>query len=142
MQKRVADDIAEQIRIELTRGSGRGLQDLKAVKDPHKFAKNRDRHSNEIGFRQDLCRSPGLMKIVLDSGTNQHVAIGSNFHLAFAHPWVAISFISSIVNFGSRRCARQPRKSVMAPSCATALTTIRPSGNLSASIFSPGLTPR
>src|ERR1700758_2560978 len=82
------------------------------------------------------------MKIVLNSGTNEHVAIGGNFHLAFAHPCLAISFISSIVNFGARRCARQPRKSVMAPSCATALTTIRPSGNLSASIFSPGLTPR
>jgi hypothetical protein len=31
VQKRVADDIAEQIRIELTCGNGRGLQNLKAV---------------------------------------------------------------------------------------------------------------
>src|SRR5215813_11303924 len=82
------------------------------------------------------------MKIVLNSGANEHVAIGGNFHLAFAHPWVASSLISSIVNFGPRRCAKQPTKSLIAPSCVTALTTIRPSGNLSASTFSPGLTPR
>src|SRR5690242_20451654 len=112
-----------------------------STKHPHKFTENRNWHSDEIGLCQDLCRSPSLMKVVLNRGANEYVAIGGNFHFTFAHPWLAISLISSIVNFGPRRCARQPKKSAMAPSCVIALTTIRPSGNLSASTFSPGLTP-
>src|SRR5947209_13606745 len=59
-----------------------------------------------------------------------------------AHALAAISLISSILSPSLVRCDRQPMKSPMAPSCAAALTRSRPSGNLSASIFSPGLTPR
>ena len=37
-----------------------------STKHPHKFTENRNWLSNEIDLRQDLRRSPSLMKIVLN----------------------------------------------------------------------------
>jgi len=111
-------------------------------KHPHKFAGNRNRHGNKISCQHDLRGFSGLMGVVLNSSSDEHVCVGGDFHLAFAHSRAAIAFISSSVSFGPFFCERQPMKSEIVPFGTAALTTIRPSGNLSASIFSPGPTPR
>src|SRR5690242_7416492 len=82
------------------------------------------------------------MRVVLNSSSNEYVRISGYFHFVFAHPSVTILFISSIVSFRPPAWVRHPIKSAMDPFRSAALTMIRPSGSLSASTCSPGLTPR
>jgi hypothetical protein len=58
---------------------------ITSSKHPHKFAENRNRHGNKISFLHDLRGFPGLMDVVLNSSSDEHVCVGGDFHLAFAH---------------------------------------------------------
>lgn len=113
-----------------------------STKDRHEFTKDSTWNRNKFGILQDLGGLASLLRVVLNGSPNKDIPIGCYFHFFFAHPWRAISFILSIVSLGPHWFERQPTKPEIAPSCAAAFTIIRPSGSLSASIFSSGATPR
>ena len=63
------------------------------------------------------------MGIILNRSPDQHVRVGRDLYFAFAHPRIAIAFISSMVRFGPPSFDRQPMKSAIVPWGASALTT-------------------
>lgn len=98
--------------------------------------------SDQFGAAQKLDCRAGLLSIVCDDRTNQHVRGNRELHFLPAQAFALASLISSIVAIFLVRPASKPTNPPIVPAGLAAFSMPPPSGNKSSSILSPGRRPR
>lgn len=109
---------------------------------PHELAQDRKRQCDQIGFRQRFLCNRRLDFVIFCKSSEKHICIYCDLHSSPAHPFAAISLISSIDNGFRPSCFSMPNASEILPVGLTARILTSPPGRVSTVIFSPGWTPR
>ena len=94
--------------------------------------------SDQFGAAQKLDCRAGLLSIICDDRTNQHVRVNRELHFLPAQAVALASLISSIVAIFLVRPASKPTNPSIVPAGLAAFSMPRPSGKKSTSILSPG----
>ena len=112
-----------------------------SAQDPHDLAKRWKRQGNQFGIGQGYVRRFSLPNIITNESADKEICVCCDFQPRSAQPFAAASVISSSVRVGPSARLSRLNTAEMSPLWG-ARTSIRPSGNFSTLIWSPGPTPR
>jgi hypothetical protein len=123
-------------------GDGRGRRAVAAGQNPDELAQGHGWDRDQFRPREFGLGARAVRRVVVGECTDENVRVGGNFDRFPAQPAAMMSFICSIDRDRAPGCFSRPNTSKIWPPGRAARTSIRPSGQVSTSILSPGRTPR